>query len=162
MNTKQLWTALTYNSHTNSIFDGVYSKDRLKDIKEKPALIICNTDDSDQPGEHWVLFYFVEPHCVEFFDSLGRDISFYGKSFVEFVQKFADVTKQCNKRTQPRNTSLCGEYCLYYIAMRCKGKSMEEIVSLMPTVEELLCEVENFFYIIPRHVTCLLQNCIEC
>lgn len=161
MNTKQLWTALTYHHFTNPIFDGVYCKDTLKDITQKPDLIICNTDDCDGPGEHWVLFYFVGHRCVEFYDSLGRDISFYGESFVNFVQKFADVTKQCNKRTQPLNTSVCGEYCLFYIAMRGYGKSMEEIVSWMPSVQEVVREVEGSF-IIPNYFgTRLLHNCVK-
>ena len=56
MNTKQLWNALCLNPITNKYFDGVYSSDTLKEIKEKPNLIICNTDPSNKPGEHWVLF----------------------------------------------------------------------------------------------------------
>ena len=44
MNTKQLWIALTLNPKTNFYFDGIFSIDTLKDIKEKPSLIICNTD----------------------------------------------------------------------------------------------------------------------
>ena len=51
MNTKQLWTALTLNPKTNFYFDGIFSIDTLKEIEEKPDLIICNTDPSDQPGE---------------------------------------------------------------------------------------------------------------
>ena len=35
-------------------FDGIYSSDTLNEIKEKPDLIICNTDPSNKPGEHWV------------------------------------------------------------------------------------------------------------
>ena len=58
MNTKQLWTALTLNEVTNPYFDGVYSIDTLLDIEIKPELIICNTEPSDQAGEHWVLFLF--------------------------------------------------------------------------------------------------------
>ena len=77
MNTKQLWTALTLNPKTNFYFDGIFSIDTLQEIKEKPDLIICNTDPSDQPGEHWVLFFFNE-NSVDFYDSLGRDIHIMG------------------------------------------------------------------------------------
>ena len=58
MNTKQLWTALTLNEVTNPYFDGIYSIDTLLDIENKPELIICDTELSDQAGEHWVLFFF--------------------------------------------------------------------------------------------------------
>jgi len=32
-------------------FDGVFSSDRLP---TKPRLIVCNTDPSDESGEHWI------------------------------------------------------------------------------------------------------------
>ena len=76
-NTKQLWTALTLNKVTNPYFDGVYSLDTLVNIIEKLHLIICNTQPSDQSGEHWVLFFF-EEDSVDFYDSLGKDITEYG------------------------------------------------------------------------------------
>ena len=47
MNTKQLWNALCLNPVTNQYFDGIYSADTLKEIREKPDLIICNTDPSN-------------------------------------------------------------------------------------------------------------------
>ena len=59
MNTKQLWNALTLNPVTNNYFDGIFSIDTLKDIKEKPTLIVCNTDPSDKAGEHWIFFSFM-------------------------------------------------------------------------------------------------------
>ena len=40
MNTKQLWNALTLNPVTNNNFDGIFSIDTLKEIKEKPTLIV--------------------------------------------------------------------------------------------------------------------------
>ena len=58
MNTKQLWNALCLNAVTNKYFDGIYSSDTLKEIVDKPNLIICNTDPSNKSGEHWVLFFF--------------------------------------------------------------------------------------------------------
>ena len=85
MNTKQLWIALTLNPKTNFYFDGIFSIDTLKDIKEKPSLIICNTDPSDEPGKHWVLFFFSED-SVDFYDSLGRDITYYGSEFIDFIK----------------------------------------------------------------------------
>ena len=70
MNTKQLWNALCLNPVTNQYFDGIYSADTLKEIREKPDLIICNTDPSNKPREHWVLFFFSD-NSVNFFDLLG-------------------------------------------------------------------------------------------
>ena len=85
MNTKQLWNALTLNPVTNNYFDGIFSIDTLKDIKEKPTLIVCNTDPSDKVGEHWILFFFHD-NTVDFYDSLGHDITYYGSEFIYFVK----------------------------------------------------------------------------
>ena len=92
MNTKQLWNALTLNPVTNNYFDGIFSIDTLKDIKEKPTLIVCNTDPSDKVGEHWILFFFHD-NTVDFYDSLGHDITYYGSEFIYFVKRFANNFK---------------------------------------------------------------------
>ena len=112
MNAKQLYIALASNPNTNTVFDGIYSIDTLKDIKNKPELIICNTDPSDKPGKHWALFFFDESNSVDFYDSLGKAITYYGPEFIDFVNKFAENYNQCIKKAQPINTSLCGQYCL--------------------------------------------------
>ena len=90
MNTKQLWNALILNPVTNKYFDGIFSIDTLQDIKEKPTLIICNTDPSYKPGEHWILFFFYDK-SVDFFDSLGRDITYYGSEFIDFVKNLVMI-----------------------------------------------------------------------
>ena len=113
MNTKQLWNALCLNPIITKYFDGIYFSDTLNEIKEKPDLIICNTDPSNKPGEHWVLFFFHE-NSVDFFDSLGRDNKYYGSVFLDFIVNFVTNYKQCVKRTQLVNSDLCGQYCLYY------------------------------------------------
>ena len=79
MNTKQIWQALTCNTKTEPYFDGVFSIDMLQKIKNKPKLIICNTDPSTKPGKHWVLFFF-HNDTVDFFDSLGNDMNYYRDS----------------------------------------------------------------------------------
>ena len=93
MNTKQLWNALCLNPVTNQYFNGIYPADTLKEIREKPDLIICNTDPSNKPGEHWVLFFFSD-NSVDFFDSLGRDIKSYGSIFLDFIANFVTNYEQ--------------------------------------------------------------------
>ena len=146
MNTKQLWTALILNKDTNLKFDGIYSIDTLSEIKNKPELIICNTDPSYLPGKHWVLFFF-ENNCVDFYDSLGKDITEYGPEFIVFIKKFSNNFKQCIGRTQPYRSSLCGLYCLYYAHNKCIGKSMDEIVNSMNVSTHVIDYVKDNFFI---------------
>ena len=88
MNTKQIWQALTCNTKTEPYFDGVFSIDMLQKIKNKPKLIICNTDPSTKPGKHWILFFF-HNDTVDFFDSLGNDMNYYGDEFIDFAKRFS-------------------------------------------------------------------------
>ena len=84
MYTKDLWQALTCNPITDSYFGGIFPSDALKDITDKPELIICNTDPSDKLGKYLLLFFFCDDK-VDFYDSLGKDLSHYGKDFTQFV-----------------------------------------------------------------------------
>ena len=161
MNTKQLWNALCLNAVTNKYFDGIYSSDTLKEIVDKPNLIICNTDPSNKSGEHWVLFFFRDS-SVDFFDSLGRDIKYYGSVFLDFIANFVDNYKQCVKRTQPIESDLCGQYCLYYAFAACNGFPMEEIVHNIPNYEYVVNFVNKNYYICPKYECCLLQCCNLC
>ena len=161
MNTKQLWNALCLNPITNKYFDGIYSSDTLIEIVEKPQLIICNTDPSDKPGEHWVLFFF-HKNSVDFFDSLGRDIKYYGSVFVDFITSFVSNYKQCVKRTQPIESDLCGQYCLYYAFAKCNGLSMEEIIDIIPNYKHVVDFVNRTYYICPKYECSLIQCCNLC
>ena len=161
MNTKEIWNALFMNEKTNTFFDGVFSIDTLKNIEVKPELIICNTDPSYLPGEHWVLFFF-EKDSVDFYDSLGKDISYYGPEFSIFIKNFTNNFKQCVGRTQPYKSSLCGLYCLYYAYAKCIGKSMEEIVIEMSNSNLIIDFVKKHFLISQKNYNCcLLQNCVD-
>ena len=161
MNAKQLWNVLCLNADTNKYFDGIYSSDTLKEIVDKPDLIICNTDPSNKPGEHWVLFFFRDS-SVDFFDLLGRDIKYYGSVFLDFIANFVDNYKQCIKRMQPIQSDLCGQYCLYYPFAACNGFPMEEIVHTTPNYEYVVNFVNKNYYICPKYECCLLQCCNLC
>ena len=161
MNTKQLWNALTHNPETNFYFDGIFSVDTLSIIRERPELIICNTDPSDKPGKHWVLFFF-KGKSVDFYDSLGQDINYYGSLFLDFIKNFAHDYKQCIRRTQLIDNDLCGHYCLYYALCKCNGDSMEKIIDSMVSSDHVIDVVNKNFYICTPYNCPLLQQCIEC
>ena len=160
MNTKQLWNALCLNPVTNQYFDGIYSADTLKEIREKPDLIICNTDPSNKPGEHWVLFFFSD-NGVDFFDSLGRDIKYYGSIFLDFIANFVTNYEQSLQRMQPLKSDLCGQYCLYYAFVKCNGLSMDEIIYNIPNYKDVVNFVNRLFYICPKY-KCSLVQCCNC
>ena len=121
MNTKDLWQTLTCTC--------VFPSDALTEIRDKPELIICNTDPSNKPGKHWLLFFFFYDDKVDFYDSLGNDLSHYGKELNQLLNRFANFYQSTHIRTQPENTALCGYYCLYFAYKRCKGHSMEKIIN---------------------------------
>lgn len=134
LNTFQLRHALSHDDKTQTFFDGVFPSDFLKNIKNKPKLIIVNTDPSTQPGKHWLLF-FLDNDKMEMFDSLGRSIEYYSEGIRNFVSRFAKTIKFVDRRIQPLNSSLCGHYCLYFAYCRCNGQSMDTIVNNMHSPE---------------------------
>ena len=144
MNTKQIWQALTCNTKTEPYFDGVFPINELKNTKDKPELIICNTDPSNKPGQHWVLFFF-HNDTVDFFDSLGKNMEYYGEEFINFAKRFSSKFQISLMRTQPKNTSLCGQYCLYFAYKRCTGEEMDNIIKSMVSPDHVLCFVNSNF-----------------
>ena len=160
MNTKQLWQALANSPVTEPYFDGVFPIDALKEIKQKPKLIICNTDPSNKPGEHWVLFFFNRNGSVDFFDSLGKNMNSYSDLFRKFASRFASSIKWTDIRMQPLNSSLCRHYCLYYAHKRCKGEDMESIVASMTSSADVVNYVNKKFNICQSN-SCKFQCCIN-
>ena len=63
----------------------VVAKDSLLDIivDTYPAAIVCNTHDSDRPGEHWVAMYVDTERRGDYFDSYGLQPQHAG--FVDFM-----------------------------------------------------------------------------
>ena len=72
MNTFQISSILESLPSTSTIFKGVLARDHF--IQQKiayPSLFVCNTDNSDKPGTHWVAIYFSKDKTCEYFDSYG-------------------------------------------------------------------------------------------
>ena len=113
-------------------------------LKINLILIICNTDPSTKPGKHWVLFFF-HNDTVTFFDSLGREMDYYGNEFINSAKRFSSKYQRSLIQTQPKNTSVCGQYCLYFAYKICNDEKMENIIKSMKSPQHVLNFVKRNF-----------------
>ena len=89
--------------------------------------VISNTQNSDQPGEHWVTFYFPRDGLNEFFDSLGKTPEHYDAGFENILKKpYLMNTNQI----QDSSSDICGLYCIYYVMYRHGGMSFSDLMSV--------------------------------
>ena len=50
-----------------------------------PCGFVANTDPSDEPGTHWIAFYFPSKQKGEFFDSYGKPPEYYHANFEKYL-----------------------------------------------------------------------------
>ena len=96
------------------------------------------------------------------FDSLGRDIKYYGSIFLDFIANFVTNYEQSLQRTQPLKSDLCGQYCLYYAFAKCNGLSMDKIIYNIPNYKDVVNFVNRLFYICLKYNCSLVQCCNLC
>jgi hypothetical protein len=130
MDSQQLRYVLlqSINLHT-----AVCAKDQLPLIKSKTFAVICNNENSDQPGMHWCCFLKLEDECLEFFDSFAMPLKFYGVEFTKFAKQNGKTVKLSNFPYQSDLSNLCGAYCLYFLIQRARKFSFEEVVNKFST-----------------------------
>ena len=100
-------------------FDGVFACNRLL---TKPRLMVCNTDISDKPDEHWIAI------CVddngrygEYFDPLGRaPLSVFERYMNEHCHDWIYNRKQL----QSVASRFCRHYCICFCIARSRDVNM--------------------------------------
>ena len=77
---------------------------------------VCNTDDDDEPGEHWIALYL---------DADGRGYYFcsYGlpprqAAFRTFMKEHCSEWTHNSMRLQSSLPKVCGQYCVAYLLLR--------------------------------------------
>jgi len=136
----------------------VCAKNQLSEINSSEFAIICNNQSSDERGMHWLAFY-KDKEGLEFFDSFGMDLQFYGVEFVKFASKHGKTVKTSTEQYQSNNSNLCGGYCLYFLIQRNNGLLYESIINTFSlnntklndfTVKKFVCT--NFIF--PKFSKC--------
>lgn len=124
MNTEELERTLKGDKWIRAVFRGVYAKDMLLDAeRRRPGLYICNTENSDEAGEHWIAIYLPKQGRAEYFDSFGRDATEEMKIFLgrEWIYN--------NRIVQSPFSTVCGHHVLHYAFFRCRGVSYQKILA---------------------------------
>lgn len=131
MNTLQLKHILSSDPFIKSSFGGVYACDQLSSItvNSYPKSFVINTDPSNLPGTHWLALYFTDEMNGEFFDSYGHVPDEYNKHVINFIDRNAIQCEHNKKELQSDFSSVCGQYCIYYLFNRCRNIPMYSIVN---------------------------------
>ena len=131
MNTFQLAQVLTKDPFTKGSFSGVYACDELTsiEINKYPKSFVVNTDPMELPGAHWIAIYFNEQMKGEFFDSYGKHPIHYHKHFLDFMNRNAVEWEHNEIQLQSAFSTVCGQYCIYFLYHRCRKRTMSSIVN---------------------------------
>ena len=81
MNTNEISEYLNRDLIFSKICYGVYPANKISKLRSLPALIVCNTDPSSRPGEHWIVLYVDENSRGEY---LTRWVDFRLNSLKHF------------------------------------------------------------------------------
>ena len=128
MNTFELQSYLLDSINHKDFQIGVLASDELKSVTYQHFCIIVNSDPSNLPGQHWVCL-LKRSKTIEFFDSFGKDIRFYGRNFEKFVQMHGGKVKYNFTQLQSNQSLLCGQYCLFFLIYRNLNVSFYNILN---------------------------------
>jgi hypothetical protein len=117
MDTKEIKNCLEQYEFLGKTSLGVFPADMLPtQFKQLPASFIANTDDSRNPGQHWVAFYVANDGKLEYFDSYG--FKPVNKLLQNYINKNLKKHTFNKKRLQGEMSTTCGQYCLSYLFYR--------------------------------------------
>ena len=149
MNGNHIKRVLSSNKRTKKHFAGVFARDQLvstpfvpKSTQAPLSHYVCNLDNSDSPGSHWVVVEFDhKTSTVYYFDSYGL-----GPLHQDILTKLAtDANKVIwnNKTLQSNNTSVCGQYCILFCLLRASGYSFERTINLIHHSEPMSTDTRD-------------------
>jgi hypothetical protein len=127
MNTNQLLKCIRSDSLLNDCCAGVYPIDQLPEPKGYPECCVVNLDPASKPGSHWMAVYIDPEGFGEFFDSYGRRPE--KKQILKYLKCNCLDWTYNDKMLQSVFASTCGQYCIYYLYYRVRGKPLKQIVN---------------------------------
>lgn len=155
MNTLDITRALADNKVTKTVFRGVFPADTLPRLNVTdrvdllPAAYVANCSNAVDNGSHWIAFYREKPDVIEIFDSYGKPVDTYNKNLLSIIPEGTAIVQQSQQLQQTEST-VCGQYCLFFILKRAFGISYKQLIHLFTdnllTNDKMVCQfVNNYF-----------------
>ena len=116
---------------TGQNFGSWYSANAIPPFCSKhPIFYIDNSEPSYSNGKHWLLITVLSrDRTAEFFDPLRKDPGSYHSDIQTYLESKCRPHYIFNNiRYEPPDSKLCGLYCLVVADLRCRGKSIDEIM----------------------------------
>ena len=107
---------------TGTNFLGVFPSNEIPMPTSFPSCYVANIDPNTLPGSHWVAFYYIDSHHLEFLDSYGMPPSLY-----QFHLPRGVLVLHNQVEIQKLNSTVCGQYCIFYLFHRARGSSLFKI-----------------------------------
>lgn len=128
MNTAQIKYILQNDPCTTENFAGVYACDQLTSAPQcYPAGYVVNTEPSTKSGEHWTAIFLAAKGKNEFYDSYGAPPD---ANAAKFLVRAGPAFEHNKKRIQGLMTTTCGQHCIFYLLLKCRGYALGEIVDV--------------------------------
>ena len=107
-----LWEIINKCQHLKFKFSGVYSADNFPVTLDGNTFVIVNSDSTDQPGSHWML-YCNREGMYAFADPLGFSVNSYQRICLRLTAAKNPVRELVRYQLQRPASNLCGLYCIY-------------------------------------------------
>ena len=135
MNTSQLLCVIHSDPILRVSMLGVYAANQI------PQTICCgrfiiNTDVSSKPGRHWCAIFFYGTGQSEFFDIYGNSPDYYQNAFTACLLNNSSVQLYNCTKLQGNYSNVCGQYCLYFLINRARGRQLKDIVETLKNIEQ--------------------------
>jgi hypothetical protein len=153
MDTLELTSALA----SAESFTGVFAADTIQRGTRLPESYIVNCSPSSDGGSHWVAFYQESESQLEVFDSFGNPLDYYNKQLLKDLPESVVLLQQA-QRLQQHSSTVCGQYCLFFILKRSLGISYKELIHLFTdncaANDKMVCQFVNCYFKLQTPVSC--------
>ena len=132
MNTIEL-TAVCQKMAHKAYFIGALPCNHLpREIRQRPAMLVINTEPSHMAGAHWLAIYITAESQGYFFDSYGNPPSY--SEFPETIQRFLDQhcidVVHSTQQVQDPSSTACGQHCVFFLFNMQKGVSYQKFLKM--------------------------------
>lgn len=129
------------------LFKGVFSSDTIPLLNDNVFVLITNTKQSNEQGEHWVAVYRNDDKTY-FMDSFGRTPNQISRKFAKNLSD-KKITKFISNRKSYQHilSESCGLFTIVYVLAICHGLEQEEFLNYFKENDQINNELKVHYFL---------------